>query len=528
MSSQNLICTKSRHLKSTDLYCSDCKSLFCSKCIGDHRSHSTVDSDDYFEEIIKQSKEHKNNLEQCIIIKKQEIEDNQNYFKKDIQSHYDKQVDLVDELFRELHDQLHMKQVEIKRELKSHHDNNLEQLTLILSEIETDLTKHQNTISDINNYHDDRKIDRHQYIQNLNDSLHSQSKNNTDTNQYQTDENQYHLPFVDQTKMNITLNSIPLIVIDRVKHITCNISFDYYNSNNNNNNNNNNKKKYTEIIRYSKEKGLERLDLEKGKVSVISNTNPSQNNMILDTNFRLCENCTINGRVYLFGNNGSCIMMNTLQQPTKTWTLCTWTPPNVINPSAISDGTLIFLFGGNKKDTTPLSNIYKIDTRLNQCLWVGNLKSPCIGTLLEWDEDGNILIIGGQSGMRNSTRIEKFNPRTNHLETIVDSIPGLYVDSNFYYCYVDRLKSLYILESLECAQFLIKFNLNSKEITKHKITIKLTSFNSKMLYDNEEHLYIFRPSKKSMWTYNIITDHWVKEKNNLNQVNERQYYSFNK
>ncbi|KYQ91958.1 hypothetical protein DLAC_07199 [Tieghemostelium lacteum] len=118
------ICTVSNHLIKAEHYCELCYEIICLKCFKKHEKHKVV--------AVKQLYSKLNNLTN-------EKEKNLEVFTSDIQTQYDQQVATITSFFRDLHDQLYFKEVELKRELKSHYDDNLEQYTTVLSNLDQNI-----------------------------------------------------------------------------------------------------------------------------------------------------------------------------------------------------------------------------------------------------------------------------------------------------------------------------------------------------------------------------------------------------
>ncbi|KYQ89280.1 hypothetical protein DLAC_09940 [Tieghemostelium lacteum] len=141
-------CKKNQHLRAAEMYCKDCFQLLCLKCLKQHSTHFIVDVHE--DEEVKSCLEDTHLLEEQL---KKLITSSQDQRESNIQSFNDitlepfqKETDKISVFFRNLHDSLHVKEVELKRELKSYFDDNQENLILCNSKLDDNLVKSQNLI----------------------------------------------------------------------------------------------------------------------------------------------------------------------------------------------------------------------------------------------------------------------------------------------------------------------------------------------------------------------------------------------
>ncbi|KYQ89045.1 hypothetical protein DLAC_10269 [Tieghemostelium lacteum] len=134
-------CKDGKHFKSL-LYCFSCKTeSFCKrcKCYPDHKGHEFVEIDIFYVEMVKNSSIHMDTIKSRISNQQKQREDIEKEFREQVEEFYRVQVEDIGKHFRELHDQLHFKELELKRELKSYHDENVELYMTKLSELDKQL-----------------------------------------------------------------------------------------------------------------------------------------------------------------------------------------------------------------------------------------------------------------------------------------------------------------------------------------------------------------------------------------------------
>ncbi|KYR00407.1 hypothetical protein DLAC_03159 [Tieghemostelium lacteum] len=118
------MCTPTEHLKIIDLYCRDCRKSFCVKCLSTHKHHDIIEMDEYLDEIKSDLQEKEKITQESLdyIINERNLIESE--YKELVLKHFDSQFELIEKVFRDLHDQLHVKQIEIKREFQSYLDDN--------------------------------------------------------------------------------------------------------------------------------------------------------------------------------------------------------------------------------------------------------------------------------------------------------------------------------------------------------------------------------------------------------------------
>ncbi|KYQ89007.1 FNIP repeat-containing protein [Tieghemostelium lacteum] len=185
-----------------------------------------------------------------------------------ITTQYEKQVELVDKVFRELHDQLHLKQVDIKRELKSHLEENSEKHTMEISGLDNDITQLTDIINTLST---DQKVkSENQNIDKV--KLVYQITNHKNGIRKPTE---YKISTLNETLVKTALDSVTLIELqEKIIRSPSQHSNNNNNNNNTNNNNNNtivdNRIELFKFYKYSNEKGLKLHNLKSGEVRIIN------------------------------------------------------------------------------------------------------------------------------------------------------------------------------------------------------------------------------------------------------------------
>ncbi|KYQ89030.1 hypothetical protein DLAC_10253 [Tieghemostelium lacteum] len=207
------------HSKSFVLCCISCRKLLCTKCLANHSTHEIKDTDDYYKELEEQSEKLKE--EPSLQFKLfNEIKAKKEYdFQEHVRSHHDKQMGLIDGIFKELHDQLHIKQVDLKKQLKSHHDENSELHCLKISHFENQITQQQNFLSLLDSqdtYQNDKINYIQKYFEQITISKNSNNNNNNNNKKNKTTDSEfYNILTLDNTSTSRILDQILLIIFNQ-------------------------------------------------------------------------------------------------------------------------------------------------------------------------------------------------------------------------------------------------------------------------------------------------------------------------
>ncbi|KYR01616.1 hypothetical protein DLAC_01616 [Tieghemostelium lacteum] len=151
-------CTADKHLKNPDLYCNQCKNTCCSKCFKSHSSHADKIVD--IDQILSDSSV-SNNIEgiiKFIDINKTKSIEIQQEFQSTIDTEYQEELLKITNYFKQLHDALHYREVDLKRELKSHYDENQEHFVTLTSALESNVHKCQEIISTLKDSNDNADV----------------------------------------------------------------------------------------------------------------------------------------------------------------------------------------------------------------------------------------------------------------------------------------------------------------------------------------------------------------------------------
>ncbi|KYQ92750.1 hypothetical protein DLAC_11667 [Tieghemostelium lacteum] len=503
MNSSNTKCTELVHQKALDLFCRDCKCVFCVKCVDKHHHHRIIDSDDYYNDIIEQSQAIEDRLVQQIQGFTIEKEDNQKFFHNEVESHYQSQLDQISNLFRKLHDQLHYKEIEIKRELKSYHDDNTETLATLLSKIDSEILKCNNTIDLLSSLKSNSQQqqqpqqpqpnqqsqtiynDKISVIKNYNDSSNIRESDDDVPGSSNQRVNKYQLAMIKEMEFNNVLDSIETFGF-KVRSIGLK----------------KNGAVTTTVYRYN-EKGIERISLETGDIQLMTPYLPPN---CLDFPSFYWKANSHQDVVYMFCP-GHCVYLDT-KCDNPQWKTLTHIPIGIKFISSVSDpntGNLYIVGGYNQR------GIFRISQPNQEFKKIGELKEEC-GLLSLSICGAYIYIVGGQTTNEvNQQRIDRFNIETNQLDTISDQIPFAkgFINS----CYVPKLNSMFIITSL--SQFL-RFDIESQQTTTLTMDPMIfPGFNASLFYDNDDKIFCTVQDHNKIFTYSIKSNQWSRTIANL-------------
>ncbi|KYQ92439.1 hypothetical protein DLAC_06419 [Tieghemostelium lacteum] len=481
------LCTIDFHIKSQDIYCRDCKVTFCLKCISSHKAHDTLDIDDYYEEIKKNIESINSKFNEQLVEIENEKVSQSSHFQKEITKQYEGQLLLVDALFRELHDQLHIKQVDIKRELKSYYDENIEKYTMLISKL--DHLKQLNNSIDLGN------SDDHQHkISVITDHINSLKLNNNNNND-RIDSNEYRILSITDTVP--TLDSITMIKCKEkiVNGPSINLNSIVVTSSN--------PERYKYLYTYNPRKStLDKVDLDSTKIIESKVLGRKLGFMVQFQNWQSTPNSS---NIYeLTAYNGNLRYWNLIEDKEFT------TPFKREIRSSISDakGNIFFMSGPGGGTSYP--EIHKL--HLNNQM---NVIGPCIFSTqvedlrsnwqnLSWGPDGCLYIVGG-----NKPSIYKYNPETNKAELVASPVPLATVSSFAlcHGCYSPKYHSVFFVSSQE--PYFLSYDINSKTSTilEHRFVPQNSNL-CKVLHDNDDNILCFETETTSLFKYNIVSKKW--------------------
>ncbi|KYQ89010.1 hypothetical protein DLAC_10230 [Tieghemostelium lacteum] len=510
-------CTLEKHLKPLEIFCRDCKVYFCLKCLAIHKSHETVDGEDYFDELLQQSEKLKEQFEEQLILKTDEKKVKEEHFQNEITIQYEKQVELVDKLFRKLHDQLHLKQVDIKRELKSHLEENSEKHTMEISGLDNDITQLTDIINTLST--DQKEKSENQNIDKVK-LVYQITNHNKGTRKL----SEYKISTLNETLVNIALDSVTLIELQ--EKIIRSPSQHSNNNNNNNNftnkNNNNNNTIVSNSIelfkfyKYSNEKGLELHNLKSGEVRII-NPNRINGSLLPFCSWQSNSNQTIYvltlDRVHYLNTSD----VNPQWQSFKVNQL-----KNLAINSMIGDGK------GNLFLLTP-SNIYKLVIGQQDMKQIGFINGFSTKQTMTLGNDGWMYIFSSMD----VSHLHRFHPETNEIESVISSIPLIPTSfiNESHACFTPKYSSLFVI-SIQDPTF-VCYNISTKQCSilsiDENIPIHEYFNNGKLIYDNNDTIYYLVNNKKSVGKYSIDTQKWsILESPLFEPISDKHYYLLTK
>ncbi|KYQ91625.1 hypothetical protein DLAC_07397 [Tieghemostelium lacteum] len=206
------------HLKTPDVYCKTCSVILCPKCVQPHQKHINISTDKLYSEITNNSGDIQR-LSSMIKDKENEKILIQETYKKEIKEVHDKEIENISKFFRDLHDLLHFKEVEIKRELNSYQDENSETLVINITKLDQDIQISNEFMRDLNSHKDQPNADKLQLIQHYcqmeKEFLQVKSGKNLEYHKYQLDTTKSKQS--NQYVSNLTLSKRKSKDFDRIK-----------------------------------------------------------------------------------------------------------------------------------------------------------------------------------------------------------------------------------------------------------------------------------------------------------------------
>ncbi|KYQ89013.1 hypothetical protein DLAC_10233 [Tieghemostelium lacteum] len=498
-------CTENNHVSSLNTHCKYCKTNICHNCEDVHKEHYTIPIDQYQEELNGQSKAISNYLESYLKCLKERKLFNDSFFTK-IKDKYEKQVEDVDKLFRDFHDQLHVKQVELKRELKSYYEENSEKYTICQSQLELDIASIDEKFKEMS------RIDTTQFNVDQSRLITNYMENPIVDNKSKTF---YELPTLDFEAIgNKFENRMTKIKIKSISKKACPIKFseklvfDDIPIN-----------KSQNLYLYNRTTGLEVLGLfDEFKVTQVQSS-PAISPASL---FPYWQTMSDQSLLYLIAGDKIAYLNNKKNDP--TWIIKQ--VPQLCEyefRSSISDNKGNIYMIGDKLGSGSWSNIYTMS--------IGNFEIKHIGTIKGYSNWQTLSFGSGSwlyicSGFK--TNVLKFNIKTYQLESLGSLIPIVSTSllNTSYSCYAGNL--IFVISNIEprFIEYNIKLN-RSKILELDSKVIPCHNYNNlaKILYDHDQYIYYFVIGAKCISRYNILQNEWSIVHKTDKIISVTQYFS---
>ncbi|KYR02585.1 hypothetical protein DLAC_00027 [Tieghemostelium lacteum] len=415
-------CLPNKHVKSTDLFCTKCRTAICAKCLAFHPGHEVVDYEELLENILKNSKKFSDDLKAVVEERIGEKDINYQLFQDSVQKHYDEQTLLISDHFKKLHDQLHYREVELKRELKSYHDENEETLATFLSKVENEIQQSKEFITEFEQFKPTQDDDEKnmKLVTDYYEALASTGKT--------LDNNLYRIySFVDSTT-DTTINSLLKIQQKR------SVPLQYKGSTNKTSSEAN-----CVIYTYGKD-GVEKYNIVTGDVKLILKAGAPNSPPFMSFFWHYT---VIDQIIYMFDRDKAWVLDTTADKP--AWREIKFGCNTSSSCSAVYDGQdLIYIFGGyclsNKDD---IKSIFTFNIRTEEFKEVGNKLINSSYLSMTYD-NGLVYLIGGYNTTNSwLNRLDIFDCKTGkveHLCKVTDTNvlinSGIWVPSKeLYYCF---------------------------------------------------------------------------------------------
>ncbi|KYQ91612.1 hypothetical protein DLAC_07381 [Tieghemostelium lacteum] len=514
--------TLQKHLKPPELYCKSCNCNVCVKCVSTHK-HPVTSIEDIFEEVLKESKDFSQEIRESIQLKVTDKDMNKDKFEKEIQLHYDKQVDAISQYFRELHDQLHFKEVDLKRELKSYHDNNIEHFTTLISKMEHEISESNKFIEKLQTLESNKELATPS-SPTLNGSNNNEEKsafirNYINQQQYIKNVNDFRYQIYTFKKTDLLTNKL-LDSIELFK--TSSIA----------------SKGKCAIICYS-ENGVEKYnltnnqELEREGPLLVKDSPESPSFSGQHNTYYLYQSNSIRDRTYLFFKTKWWLLShNTTDKDAKTkWKISTNSPIPYSALSTIYDGRdHIYIFGGFDESVNQhVSTIYSFNIHTEKFELVGNLQiAGCVFHLSIYND--KIYILGGYCKPTGAIdRIDEFDINTRTIRNI-GKLKELiqkhsYINTGIY---IGTTQTFYILDFFK----FYKYQQSNSSMTLLGDLSTLFDINknqvhrSKFYFDGHDTIYLLTTASADLFQYSIIDNTWLKIPFLTNNVTFSYYYSF--
>ncbi|KYQ91611.1 Kelch repeat-containing protein [Tieghemostelium lacteum] len=498
-------CQNNIHLKVAELYCSSCMCLVCSRCFSGHLQHQVGSLDDIYEDVLKEIKTVASDIKTAITQKTEEKEKNKVIFETSITTHYDNQLSTITDYFRNLHDSLHYKEVELKRELKSYHDDNIQYYTEQLSKLDNQISESHQFIQRISNsnlptenvelnikfdliqsYFSSKKI-----FKEKNEIGTAETETQTKNQDKQEELDKYQIYFLKatETNSNTLLDSLFL---------------------------QKSKSKGTRIIVFG-ERGTEIFT--RGRDSIYNKTlllphgSPNECSMQKNTYYMYQSN-SFADKTYCFFKNNFWELNHDDAKP--RWIIRASPIPHSAL-STIYDGVdSIYIFGGfDGLTSTHLNSIWRFNVKTEKFELLP-CTLPVAGCVFSLSVHENKIYVVGGYGKAYGGAIDRIDVLDTTTKTVTNICilkdVGFPIKLSFVGVYVHKLNCVYILDENRFYQY----SLETKQLVKiyDLSTINIIGpsqyHKAKFYYDGDNTLHLFTSASKDLYTYNISENTWSK------------------
>ncbi|KYQ89012.1 hypothetical protein DLAC_10232 [Tieghemostelium lacteum] len=503
------VCVGGNHLKNVELYCKSCKVAFCIKCMANHKAHDTVDIEAHYEEFMMKSMKIKDGVKQEISNREKSKVEKEVQYQKDVVIASEKQFELLDKVFRDLHEQLHAKQADLKRVWKSNLDENTHLHTVELSQVDQALNQLNYKLSTLSggNLGMDEKL---RVI-----LEHSNAPPPPPPNTKPQPTN-FKMVSLNDQKIQSVYTAINQMNFDETSVHDINVNSMTANFKKSGLSDTNSGGGYAYLYRHSKSKGLEKINLRDGKSSLVNGFNAFFNfpytligsDEVSVAHWQSSPNQ--DGILYLIFNNWPHLIQFNKNTPKNPWVPKKLSISYQKIYSSISDGKgNIYMVASPTGSTDPRLSLFKLSLQTLECLFLSFIQTYDKYDMAFTSDQSNLLVtIPGL--------VYQFNIPSSTL-TIVPYKLELNVDlvihdKNYHVSYSPFYNSLFIIT--EKKQFL-SYNMAVGEscllaLSSDVSTHVTESFikNVKALHDNEHRIYYFEPSKQSYLCYDIHYQLW--------------------
>ncbi|KYQ89660.1 hypothetical protein DLAC_11782 [Tieghemostelium lacteum] len=490
------------------MYCKCCKLCVCRKCISSHQSHKVVDYEDVFRELITDPIQLGTSLQNIANEKLKERQTSEDLFKNDVLQNHEKQLQIIDRCFRNLHDQLHIKEVQLKRELNSYLETNSEAYTTMISKIDFELNQSQQLGEQMHLLRDSTgSLNQHvnqltlfqNYVYSLTQQPNTNNNNNNNNNQSLTNSTnnnnnnekiEYQNYSVDEVELNKISELIQVVALSKLKNpvsyvmfyaksgLLC-YSFDSVNPNNGNS------------IKLITPSGTIGSPLYNGYYSVLP---------VVESQGKK--------RIFSFSYNRYYSMNLDTQNP--QWSSTTTevkSPASYINYVYDGKEHLYLLSGYSQMNI--LRTIYKFNIQLATYEEVGLLPIQSHLHSLAYYDNGVepvVYIIGGYLKNQNLTRIDQYYCFSRNVSSLYDT-KTFGINTIESGCFVTKLKSFYIL-SHDSTFYRIDCTTNTASPMAISPKPRNQMLTSVLYYDGNNTIFLIEYSCCFVYMYNLKDNTW--------------------
>ncbi|KYR01351.1 hypothetical protein DLAC_01939, partial [Tieghemostelium lacteum] len=498
-------CQDPSHSKLANQYCTQCNLTICQHCQKKHSNdseHQLVTYEESYDLVYQDSKDYINLLLEQLRDTLSQKTLREQVFKDTISDYYDSQLETITNHFREIHDLLHFREVELKRELKSYHDENVEIQTTILSKLDHDMEQTNHKIRDIQHIQS-QQHDKPAFVKLFTDKYINSKELKRD----------FPVDTAAAATTTATANINNMITSGDIEFRKFSSMSELSTKNIHNNIlalkllKIKNKKVIDHLIRFNWNRGVERINFKTNESEILLDEN-AQGNPNKPNGGYIFQSDLNRGILFIFDENTYYRLDTRVKNP--EWKIGD-IPVNSMRcycPSSVYDGKdYIYIVGGYVNGKDSAKNIFRFNVNTEETELIGDLSISSRWHGLTY-HDEYIYVCGGYNATNQYlNRIDRFHVKTCRVENVVENLESFGVTQLKSGCYVAPTQSYYLFTR---DSLFYRYDAIEKKCVKLVSPFtKAPVYDLKLCYNGQHNIYLIVTRGLSLYKYNTLKDKWT-------------------